>query len=94
MLFVIIGIDKPDSLDLRLANRDAHLKYWADAGVVKMGGPFANDDGTVMNGSMLAVEVEDRATAEKLLANDPYNLAGLFERTEIRAWKWLLGPKA
>tara|TARA_R110000824_G_scaffold118960_12_gene271857 strand:+ start:16427 stop:16711 length:285 start_codon:yes stop_codon:yes gene_type:complete len=94
MLFVIIGIDKPDSLDLRLANRDAHLKYWADTGVVKMGGPFASDDGTVMNGSMLAVEVEDRATAEKLLANDPYNLAGLFERTEVRAWKWLLGPKA
>lgn len=93
MLFVIIGIDKPDSLPLRMANRDAHLKYWADTGTVKMGGPFANDDGTVMNGSMLAIEVEDRATAEKLLSLDPYNLAGLFERTEVRAWKWLLGPK-
>lgn len=94
MLFCIIGIDKPDSLDLRLKNRDAHLKYWADSGTVKMGGPFANDDGSVMNGSLLAVEVADRAAAEKLLANDPYNLAGLFERTEVRAWKWLLGAKA
>tara|TARA_R110000868_G_scaffold75153_4_gene217095 strand:+ start:1401 stop:1682 length:282 start_codon:yes stop_codon:yes gene_type:complete len=93
MLFVITGIDKPDSLALRMANRDAHLKYWADSGVVKMGGPFSNDEGTVMNGSLLAIEVADRAAAEKLLANDPYNLAGLFERAEVRAWKWLLGAK-
>lgn len=93
MLFVIIGTDKPDSLPLRMANRDAHLKYWADSGAVKMGGPFASDDGTVMNGSLLAIDVENRAAAEKLLANDPYNLAGLFERTEVRAWKWLLGAK-
>tara|TARA_R110000868_G_scaffold162252_5_gene393337 strand:+ start:1039 stop:1320 length:282 start_codon:yes stop_codon:yes gene_type:complete len=91
MLFVIIGTDKPDSLPLRMANRDAHLKYWADSGVVKMGGPFSNDEGTVMNGSLLAIDVENRAAAEKLLANDPYNLAGLFGHAEIRAWKWLLG---
>ncbi|MGV8997699.1 MAG: YciI family protein [Parvibaculaceae bacterium] len=94
MLYIIIGTDKPDSLPLRMANRDAHLKYWADAGVVKMGGPFSNDEGTVMNGSLLGVEVENRAEAEKLLANDPYNLAGLFAQSEVRAWKWLLGPKA
>ena len=93
MLFVITGIDKPESLALRMANRDAHLKYWADSGVVKMGGPFSNDEGTVMNGSLLAIDVADRAAAEKLLANDPYNLAGLFERAEVRAWKWLLGAK-
>jgi uncharacterized protein YciI len=47
-----------------------------------------------MNGSLLAIDVADRDEAEKLLANDPYNKAGLFERTEVRAWKWLLGPKA
>lgn len=94
MLFVIIGIDKPNSVTLRLANREAHLKYWADSGVVKMGGPFSNDEGTVMNGSLLAIDVADRDEAEKLLANDPYNKADLFERSEVRAWKWLLGPKA
>ncbi len=93
MLFVIIGIDKPDSLDTRLANRDAHLTYWANSGVVKMGGPFVNDEGAVMNGSLLAIDVKDRAAAEKLQTNDPYNLAGLFERTELRAWKWSLGAK-
>ena len=28
MLFCLICTDKPDALDLRLANRDAQLKYW------------------------------------------------------------------
>lgn len=93
MLFVVIGTDKPDSFPLRVATREAHLKYWADSGTVRMGGPFSNDEGTVMNGSLLAIEVENRAAAEKLLANDPYTLAGLFAHTEIRAWKWLLGAK-
>jgi uncharacterized protein YciI len=93
MLFCVIGTDKPDSLPLRLANRDAHLKHWSDAGCVKIGGPFSNDEGTVMNGSMLIIDVADRAAAEKLVANDPYKIAGLFQSVEVRAWKWLLGAK-
>jgi uncharacterized protein YciI len=36
MLFCLICTDKPDALDLRLANRDAHLKYWGDAGCVRI----------------------------------------------------------
>jgi uncharacterized protein YciI len=47
-----------------------------------------------MNGSMLVIDVADRAAAEKLVENDPYNKAGLFAATEIRAWKWLLGAQA
>lgn len=93
MHFCFTGIDKPDSLPIRLANRDAHLKHWGDAGCVKAGGPFTSDDGTMMNGSMLIIDVADRAAAEKLVAEDPYNLAGLFQRVEIRAWKWALNPQ-
>lgn len=93
MLFCLICTDKPDALDLRLANRDAHLKYWIEAGVVKIGGPFTNDDASVMNGSMLVIDVANRAAAETLVANDPYTRAGLFESTDVRAWKWLLGPQ-
>lgn len=93
MLFCLIYTDKPNALELRLANRDAHLKYWGDAGCVKIGGPFTNDDASVMNGSMLVIDVENRAAAEKLVENDPYNKAGLFQHTDVRAWKWLLGPK-
>ncbi|MEQ9519251.1 MAG: YciI family protein [Parvibaculum sp.] len=90
MLFCIIGIDKPGSLDLRMANREAHLKHWADSGTVKLGGPFTDDAGEKLEGSMLVIDVADRAAAEKLANTDPYVTAGLFAQRELRAWKWLL----
>lgn len=90
MLFCIYGTDKENSLDVRLANRTAHLEYWGNAGCVQLGGPFTSDDGEQMLGSMLVVDVEDRATVEALVKEDPYTLAGLFENVDIRAWKWLL----
>ena len=94
MLFCLTCIDKPNALDLRLSNRDAHLKYWGEAACVKIGGPFTSDDGTAMQGSMLVIDVPDRQTAEALATNDPYAKAGLFQSTDIRAWKWLLKESA
>ncbi|MGK2741713.1 YciI family protein [Tepidicaulis sp. LMO-SS28] len=90
MLFCIIGTDKKDALEKRLANRDAHLKHWGESGTVKLGGPFTSDDGEKMIGSMLVIDVEDRAAAQKLVDADPYKVNGVFESVEVRAWKWLL----
>ena len=91
MLYALYCVDKPDSEDLRLANRDAHLKYWAETGKVNLGGPFTDDAGEHMEGSFLVIDVATRHEAETLQADDPYQLAGLFARVDIRAWKWLLG---
>lgn len=93
MLFCLIGTDKPNALDIRLANREAHLKYWTEKGVIAAGGPFLGDDGTSMTGSMLIIDVADRATAEAFVAEDPYTKADLFAHFEIRAWKWVLNPR-
>lgn len=93
MLFCLTGIDKPDSLALRLANRDAHVKYWNESGRIAAGGPFTTDDGAAMTGSLLVIEAKDRAEIETLVENDPYTKAGLFARVEIRAWKWVLNPR-
>lgn len=93
MLFCLIGTDKPNALDIRLANREAHVKYWNDSGRIAAGGPFTTDDGASMTGSMLVIEAESRAEVESLVASDPYTGAGLFERVEIRAWKWVLNPR-
>lgn len=90
-MYVIICTDKPNSLDLRLANRSAHLEYakgWADRMV--MGGPFLSEDGNAMLGSMLVLAVDDRSEAEAFAANDPYALAGLFENVVIRRYKKVL----
>ncbi|MFO1152619.1 MAG: YciI family protein [Rhodospirillales bacterium] len=90
MLFVIFGTDKPDCLALRQQNRPAHLAYLdSQAHRIKTAGPTLADDGT-MNGSLLIVDVADRAEAEAFVANDPYGKAGLFESVHIRFWKKVL----
>ena len=89
--FVLFCVDKPGSLDLRMATREAHLAYVRDkAAMVKLGGPMLNDEGE-MAGSLLIVEAPDRAAAIELNAHDPYTLAGLWERVEVKAFKATLG---
>lgn len=93
-LFVVLCTDKPDSLDLRMGNRPAHLDYHnARLAKVKAGGPFL-DDADRMVGSMLILDVADKAEAEAIVADDPYTLAGLFASVEIRPWRWGLNPPA
>jgi uncharacterized protein len=92
VLFVAICIDKPNSQELRLANRVAHLDYLRlNAEPIKTCGPFVAEDGTTMNGSMLIVEAEDQKAAEAILARDPYRTAGLFQTVEVRPWRWVIG---
>lgn len=85
-LFVIYCKDKPGALDTRLATRPTHLDYLNGAGLVKAAGPLLDDAGSPI-GSMLIVEAEDRAAVQTFLDNDPYTLAGIFESTEIQAWR-------
>jgi uncharacterized protein YciI len=91
-LYVIICIDKPDSLDTRMATREAHLAYAKanDYAHIRVGGPFLSENG-IMNGSLLIVEAEDDAKADAFVKNDPYGKAGLFERVEVRPWKATVG---
>jgi hypothetical protein len=43
-----------------------------------------------MNGSVVILDVEESAAAEKFAANDPYAKAGLFSQVSIDAWKKVL----
>jgi uncharacterized protein YciI len=91
-LYVIVCIDKPDSLALRMATREAHLAYVKaiDQVTFHVGGPFLSDDGT-MNGSMLIVAADDRSKVDDFVKNDPYGMAGLFESVDVRPWKVTVG---
>lgn len=89
-MYVIVAIDKPNSQKLRAANRQAHLDYADASGAVVLAGPFLDEDGT-MTGSLLVLDLPDRAAAEDWAANDPYAKAGLFETVTIRAWKKVRG---
>lgn len=90
MLYALICTDKAENLEVRKANRDAHIAYIKDSGVVAMAGPFIDDDGQ-MCGSLLVLDVETRAEAEAWAANDPYAKAGLFAKVRIEAWNKVIG---
>jgi len=91
-LYVIVCIDKPNSLDTRMATREAHLAYAKinEHAQIRVGGPFLSEDGT-MNGSMLIVEADDPAKVDAFVKNDPYGKAGLFDSVEVRPWKATVG---
>ncbi|TNE64318.1 MAG: YciI family protein [Alphaproteobacteria bacterium] len=93
MLFTIIAHDKPDSLEVRMNNRPAHLEYLKGAaGRIKVAGPIlsAGDEPKPV-GSMIVIDAASEGAVRLFADNDPYATAGLFERVEIRHWKAVLG---
>ncbi len=90
MPHILICKDKPGQLALRQANRDAHLAYATESGVVAFGGPLLDAAGGMI-GSMLVLDVEDRSDAESFAAGDPYAQAGLFETVEISGFRKVFG---
>lgn len=90
MRFAIITKDKDGALQVRLNNREAHLAYIKETGVVEMAGPFLNQEGE-MHGSMIILDVADFAAAQAWADNDPYAKAGLFEKVRIEEWKKVIG---
>ncbi|WP_353199729.1 YciI family protein [Sandarakinorhabdus sp.] len=88
--FAIHCIDKPDSADLRAANRPAHLAHidlFKDK--VLVAGPLLRPDGRTM-GSLLIMEFDDRDTAIAFANADPYHQAGLFESRSVTNWHKVL----
>ncbi len=86
MHFVIMAFDKENSLPLRMKTREAHIAYLKQAGAIRLGGPFLDAKGD-MTGSLVILEAADMDAAKAWAANDPYAKAGLFARTDIRAWR-------
>ena len=90
MRFALMTKDKPGALQTRLDNREAHLAYIAETGVVEMAGPVLDDAGQ-MCGSLIVLEVADMSAAQAWADNDPYAKAGLFADVTLRAWKKVIG---
>jgi uncharacterized protein len=89
-LFALICTDKPGHEDLRRATRAAHLAYVEATGAALLAGPFLNAHGG-MTGSLLVLDLPDRAAAEAWAAADPYARAGLFAEVRIEEWKKVFG---
>jgi hypothetical protein len=90
-LFMLACFDEPNSLDLRMATREAHLAYVREnLGAVKLAGPML-DEADAMAGSLFILDVPDRAAALAFNAADPYQQAGVFERVETRGFRASIG---
>jgi len=82
VLFVILGYDSPQGKELRPQIRPAHLAHLeplAQAGRLRLAGPFT--DGT---GSLIVLEAESREAVWELVVRDPYVTSGVFNRVEVK----------
>jgi uncharacterized protein YciI len=91
MLFVVMAKDKPESLALRMATREAHFAYAQETGSIRLGGPFLDAKGD-MAGSLIIIEAADLAAAKMWQQNDPYAKAGLFGSVDLQPWKPTFNP--
>jgi uncharacterized protein YciI len=82
----------------RLRVRDAHRARLRapqphPVTVVAGGATLAEGDGA-MNGTLLVVEADSIDVVRRFVDTDPYALAGVYARVEVRPWQWGLGPPA
>lgn len=93
MLTVWLCFDKPESLDLRMQTRPAHLA-WIETAIenFKFAGPILSDDGQTLSGSVIVAEFDSLEQSRALQQEDPYHKAGLFERVIVQPTKQMF-PK-
>jgi len=93
MLYIIYQEDRPDGAAIREATRNDHFAYLEkNEDILVLGGALLGDDdkGTRI-GSVLIVNVPNRAAAEAFSENEPFRKAGLFSSvkiTRMRRGQW------
>lgn len=84
MHFIVLSRDVADSKHLRAATLAAHRDYvdgWAES--IAFSGPLVAADGSTRRGQFYLLEVADRESAERFVANDPFTKVEMFVSTEI-----------
>ncbi len=88
MAFIIETWDKPGHASMRIQERDVHLAYLeANKALLLACGAKLQDDGSNAGGGLYVVDLETREEVERFIANDPFALAGLFQRVTITRWR-------
>ena len=95
MLYAIIATDKPNSLDMRLAARPAHLarlEALQNLGRLVLAGPHpavdSSDPGAAgFSGSLVVAEFASLEAAEEWAAADPYCAADVYANVQVKPFK-------
>jgi len=98
MLYALVGLDVPDSLDKRLTARPSHLERLhalQQQGRLLLAGPFpaidGNDPGTAgFTGSLIVAEFDSLADAQSWADADPYVAAGVYASVSVKPFKKIL----
>lgn len=98
MWYAITGTDRPDSLELRVAARPAHLERLntlRQEGRLLLAGPFpaidAEDPGPAgFSGSLIVAGFDSLAAAQAWADADPYVAAGVYAEVVVRPFRKVL----
>ncbi|MBT9540731.1 YciI family protein [Thiobacillus sp.] len=98
MLYAIVGQDIPNSLNLRLDARPAHLERLhalQQTGRLLLAGPFpaldSNDPGPAgFTGSLIVAEFDNLGAAQAWADADPYIAAGVYASVSVKPFKKVL----
>jgi uncharacterized protein YciI len=100
MLYIIYQEDGPDSKTLRDMHKPAHFAYLEEhKDILVLGGAMLADDDEARVGSVLILNVPNRAAAEAFSEKEPLRKAGTFASvkiTRMRRGQWNPGaaPKS
>jgi uncharacterized protein YciI len=87
--------DRGGTQDARRALLQDQKSYVRSFGERVIGyGHFVSDDGRDTLGSTFFTQLDDRAAADKFLADEPLNKAGLYQSVEIHRWSNSFGKRA
>ncbi|HEU5283391.1 MAG TPA: YciI family protein [Burkholderiales bacterium] len=88
MPYAIQTVDKPGTAELRASTRASHLEYLTrNKDKLLAAGALIDDDGTGGHGGLLIVDTDERAEAERFIAEDPFTKAGLFQKVTVTRWR-------
>jgi uncharacterized protein YciI len=83
MLFILQCIDRAGSQALRRRSRTPHLEFVVGhTEAFRFGGPLLGDDGLPL-GSLMILDLPDRAALERHMQADPFFSAGLFQTVNV-----------
>ena len=84
MLYIIYQEDREDGAAIRAATREAHFAYLErHKDILVLGGALLADDAKSRTGSVLIINVANRAAADAFSENEPFRRAGLFRTVKV-----------
>ena len=87
MLFALVALDRPNSVERRMAIRPEHLKHLDALGEqLILAGPFLNDKEEGV-GSIVIIEADTLEEAREMFNRDPFVRENLFDQVTIKPWR-------